>query len=72
MYLLDLFERNARTIHQVGARALAGAQRDGVPAFYMDRSLGTGIIREWPDGTREQVERRDGTIVVTQTYAPQG
>ena len=72
MHLFDLFERNWPTIKEVGARARAEARRDGVPIFYMDRSLGDGIVREWPDGTRERVERRDGQHVVTQTYAPRG
>ena len=71
-YSFDLFERNWPAIKEVGAQALAGTRRNGVSVFYMDRSLGDGIVREWPDGTRERVERRDGQHVVVQTYAPRG
>lgn len=70
MILTKLIRENAEAISQVGVRALEEAKHAGVPAYYMDPSLGDGIIRELPDGTRERVERRNGWDVVTETYGP--
>ena len=70
MILTRLVRENAEAVRQVGARALEEAKQAGVPAYYMDPSLGDGTIREWLDGTRERVERRDGEDAVVATYGP--
>lgn len=70
MTLAKLIRDNAEAISEVGLRALEEAKKAGVPAYYMDRSVGDGIIREWPDGTREHIEHRGGQMVVLETYAP--
>lgn len=70
MILTKLIRENAEAISQVGVRALEEAKQAGVPAYYMDPSLGDGIIRELPDGTRERIERQDGRDVVTEAYGP--
>ena len=70
MMLSKLITERAEAIRQVGARALEEARQAGVPAYYMDRSLGDGIIREMPDGTRERIQRHVGEDVVVETYGP--
>jgi hypothetical protein len=70
MILTKLIRENAEAIRQVGTRALEEARQAGVPAYYMDPSLGEGVVREMPDGTRERIERRDGRDVVVETYGP--
>ncbi|WP_264048481.1 hypothetical protein [Methylobacterium flocculans] len=68
MTLSKLIAEKAEGIRQVGARALEEARRAGVPAYYMDRSLGDGVIREMPDGTRERIQRHEGEEVVVESY----
>lgn len=70
MILTKLIRENAEAISQIGVRALEEARQAGVPAYYMNPSLGDGIVRELPDGTRERIERRGGQAVVVETYAP--
>lgn len=70
MILTKLIRENAESVRQIGVRALQEAKRAGVPAYYMDPSLGDGIIREMPDGTRERIERRGHRDVVAETYGP--
>ena len=66
--LSKLVAEKAEAIRQVGACALEEARQAGVPAYYMDRSLCDGIIREMPDGTRERIQRHEGEGVVVESY----
>jgi hypothetical protein len=42
----------------------------GVPAYYVDPTLGACIIKELPDGTRQRVERIEGKEIVLETLGP--
>ena len=42
----------------------------GVPVYYLDISLGEGIVKEMPDGTRYLIEVRNSDEIVLQTFAP--
>lgn len=68
--LSKLVAEKAEAILQAGARAVEEARQAGAPAYYMDRSLGDGIIREMPDGTRERIRCHEGEDVVVESYGP--
>ncbi|MGY2050766.1 hypothetical protein [Methylobacterium sp. JK268] len=70
MMLFDKARENAAAIRQVGNRAIAEARKAGVPAFYMDPSLGEGIIKEMPDGTRHRLIAVEGKDVVVESFGP--
>ena len=70
MTLLELLDLKRDDFEQMGERAIESARRDGVPAYYVDASLGQGIIRELPDGTRERIERKGSRRVVVERYEP--
>ena len=55
---------------EMGQRAIAESKALGVPAYYMDPTLGAGIIKELPDGTRQRVERTEGNEIVLETFGP--
>jgi hypothetical protein len=68
-----IFERareNAKAMAQMGQRAIAESKALGVPAYYVDPTLGAGIIKELPDGTRQRVERIEGKEIVLETLGP--
>lgn len=69
MTLLELIDLKRDEIALMGEVAIAEARRAGVPAVYMEPSLGPGLIREMPDGARERFERREGKIVVLERFA---
>ena len=71
--MLMIFEKareNAEEIKKGGARAVEEAKKAGAPAYYMDPALGTGIIKEMPDGTRHRIMLIDGEDVVIETFGP--
>ena len=68
MMIFDKARENAEAVRRVGLLAIEEAQKLGVPVHYMDPSLGDGIIREMPDGTRHRLKRIDGVEVVVETY----
>ncbi|MDR7040634.1 hypothetical protein J2X36_005417 [Methylobacterium sp. BE186] len=70
MMLFDKARRNASTIRQLGARAIEEARKAGVPAFYVDPSLGEGIIKEMPDGTRHRLAKVEGEEIVVESFGP--
>ncbi|GEP07569.1 hypothetical protein [Methylobacterium oxalidis] len=69
MMLFEKARENAAAIRQLGERAIAEARRAGVPAF-TDPSLGEGIIREMPDGTRHRLVRVGDEDVVVESFGP--
>ena len=62
MMIFDKARENAEAIKQGGARAIEEAKRVGVPAYYLDPSLGEGIIKELPDGTRQRIKLTGKTL----------
>ena len=72
MKLFDKVRENADAIRQVGTVARERARAAGVPSYYMDPSLGEGIIKEMPDGTRHRIESSDGGDVVVESFRPRG
>lgn len=63
---------NAEAVRNVGLHAIEEARQMGVPVRYIDCSLGEGIIREMPDGSRQRVKRVDGEEVVVEELPPRG
>lgn len=60
---------NAEGLRQAGRRAIEKAHRAGAPAYYMDKSLGAGIIKELPDGARQKIEMNAaGEQIIIETY----
>jgi hypothetical protein len=43
-----------------------------VAAYYIDESLGDGIVKEMPDGTRQLIDSSMDGDVVLQTRSPRG
>jgi len=70
MVLFEKIDENAEAIRRVGERAVLEAKRFGVPAHYMDPTLCDGIIREMPDGTRQQIELKNDEEIVVNSFGP--
>jgi hypothetical protein len=51
----------------MGERAIERANRAGVPAYFMNPSLGEGIIRRMPDGRLERVRLEAGKFIAIET-----
>jgi hypothetical protein len=68
--LLEKARKHAEAIRQAGAEAVKTALAAGVPVYYIDDSLGDGIIKEMPDGRRFRVAIDSGEEVVTEAIAP--
>lgn len=69
MMLFEKARENEAAIRQMGTRAIAAARKAGVPAYYLDPSLGEGIIKEMPDGTRHRLKAGDANTVV-ESFGP--
>lgn len=70
MMLLDKARENAAAIRRIGASALEEARKTKSPIHYTDASLGDGIIREMPDGTRHRLMKQNGEEVVVESFGP--
>ena len=68
--LFDRLRQNAEAIRHTGTDAIAEARRLGTSSHYIDPSIGTGIVRELPDGTRQRLEHRNGEAVVVGFVRP--
>jgi hypothetical protein len=68
--LIEKAREHAEEIRHAGAEAVKVALAAGVPVYYFDDSLGDGIIKEMPDGTRFRIAIDDGEAVVTETLPP--
>jgi len=62
--LFDKIDENAAGLRQIGMIALAEAKKAGSFVAYMDPAYGTDIIREYPDGRRERIDRANGGCLV--------
>ncbi|GJD37185.1 hypothetical protein [Methylobacterium aerolatum] len=69
MMLFEQVRKNESAVRQVGARAIDAARRAGVAAYYMDPSLGEGIIKEMPDGSRHRL-KPGTTDEVVESFGP--
>lgn len=72
MILFDKLRQNAEAIRHTGIDAIAEARRLGVSSHYIDPTVGAGIVRELPDGTRQRLEHRNGEAVVVGFVRPRG
>jgi hypothetical protein len=70
MMIFEKARENAEEIKKGGARAIEEAKKAGAPAYYMDPTLGEGIIKEMPDGTRHHIKLIEGEDVVIETFGP--
>jgi len=53
--LIERVRERAELIAQIGKLAIEKAHSAGGAAYYMDARLGDGIIKELPDGTRQNI-----------------
>jgi hypothetical protein len=68
--LLEALERDEKKISQTGAEALAAARAAGVPAYYIDETVGQGIVKLMPDGTIHLIDPDQDEDVVLRTITP--
>jgi hypothetical protein len=68
--LLELLHKDEAEIAKVGVKAIEQAHAAGVAAYYIDASLGDGIVKEMPDGTRQLIDSNMDEDVVLQTLSP--
>ena len=66
--LLDILRQDEELIAQAGPKVIKKALEAGVAAYYLDNTLGEGIIKEMPDGTRHLIDLRDGEEIILQTF----
>jgi hypothetical protein len=68
--LLEMLRQDEENIALAGPQAIRKALQAGVPVYYLDSSLGKGIVKEMPDGTRHLIEIDEGAEIILQTFAP--
>lgn len=68
--LIEALERDEGRIARTGADAIAAARAAGVPAYYVDRSIGEGIIMLMPDGTIHLIDADSEEDVILRTIMP--
>ena len=68
--LIEALKRDEKTISQTGAEALAAARAAGVPAYYIDETVGQGIVKLMPDGTIHLIDPDQDEDVVLRTITP--
>jgi|GEM_PF-1688155 len=67
--LFQRLDQHAEALRTMGERAIEQANKAGVPAYFMDASLGDGIIRQMPNGTLQRVVLERGRFVVVENLA---
>ena len=70
MMLLEKWQENEDRVRQMGVEAITRARAAGVPSYYMDPSVGDGIIKEMPDGTRILLDPSVDEEKVLKTLGP--
>jgi hypothetical protein len=55
MGILDELRDKADQIRSIGTEARAEARALGVPSYYIDATIGEGIIEELPDGSKNTI-----------------
>ncbi|KQT69746.1 MULTISPECIES: hypothetical protein [unclassified Aureimonas] len=70
MMILDKWRENRTQVENAGRDALSLAKEADVPAYYMDDTLGRGIVKEMPDGRRFLVSYGDGRENVVAALGP--
>jgi len=68
--LIEALEKDEKKIARTGAEALATARAAGVPAYYIDNTIGQGIVKLMPDGTIYLIDPDQDNDVVLSTITP--
>jgi predicted Fe-Mo cluster-binding NifX family protein len=68
--LFDKVNQHANEIREAGPNAIKVAKAAGVAVYYADDSLGDGLIKEMPDGTRYRVKIENGEDIVLDSFTP--
>jgi hypothetical protein len=68
--LLDGLAKDIERIAQTGVLAIAQAHAAGVAAYYIDETIGQGIVKHLPDGTIQLIDPNQDEDVVLRTIAP--
>lgn len=68
--IVEKWRENEARVRRAGVLAVEAARKAGVPAYYRDASLGSGIVKEMPDGTRHMIEVVGDQDIIVETFAP--
>jgi hypothetical protein len=68
--LIEALEKDEKKIARTGAEALAAARAAGVPAYYIDETIGQGIVKLMPDGTIYLIDPDQDNDVALRTITP--
>jgi hypothetical protein len=68
--LIEALEKDEKKIARTGAEALAAARAAGVPAYYIDNTIGQGIVKLMPDGTIYLIDPDQDNDVILRTITP--
>jgi hypothetical protein len=68
--LIEALEKDEKKIARTGAEALAAARAADVPAYYIDETIGQGIVKLMPDGTIYLIDPDQDNDVVLRTITP--
>ena len=68
--IVEKWHQNEASVLRAGELAVDAARKAGVPAYYTDPSIGEGIVKELPDGTRQLVRVDGDRDIVLGTFGP--
>lgn len=68
--IIDKWRENEAKVKRAGMLAVDAARRAGVPAYYRDATLGSGIVKEMPDGTRHMIKVVGDQDMIVETFGP--
>lgn len=68
--IVEKWRENEAKVKRAGALAVEAARKAGVPAYYRDAELGSGIVKEMPDGTRHLIQVVCDEDIVKETFGP--
>jgi hypothetical protein len=67
--LIERLKKDDEEITRVGEVAIEEARAAGVPAYYIDETVGEGIVKLMPDGTIHLVDPNQDEDVVLRKVA---
>jgi hypothetical protein len=68
--LIEALKKDEGKIALTGAKAIAAARAAGVPAYYVDESIGRGIVKLMPDGTIHLIDADAEEDIILRTIIP--
>jgi len=68
--LIERLNRDDDKIAEIGEVAIQEARAAGVPVYYIDETVGEGIVKLMPDGTIYLIDPHEDQDAVLQTIVP--